>query len=225
MDKHASEARWSFVSGAIKALLIDEDSYLLELVRYTHLNSVRAGMVKRPSEYAWSSHIAYTGDEIIPWLTKDVVLSRFGNTAGKARVGYAEFVMDGLNEGYRSEFHAGGSDVRVLGDDHFAEQALAGELADDVKIGFAECITQVCRYYDVNPEALSESNRIRKLAEARAVVAWLMGKYGDMTLTAIAEYFGRDVATMSTAVRKIEGRMADDEFKKNIEQIWNNIKL
>ena len=47
--------------GRYKALLIDADSYLLELVRYIHNNPVRAGMVKTAEEYPWSSHHAYLG--------------------------------------------------------------------------------------------------------------------------------------------------------------------
>lgn len=47
--------------GRYKALLCDRDSYLLELVRYLHLNPVRSMLVKDPSLYPWSSHGAYLG--------------------------------------------------------------------------------------------------------------------------------------------------------------------
>jgi len=55
--------------GRYKALLLDADSYLLEIVRYVHLNPVRAGMVDAPEDYPWSGHRAYLGMEIIPWLS------------------------------------------------------------------------------------------------------------------------------------------------------------
>ena len=61
--------------GRYKALLIDADSYLLELVRYVHNNPVRAGMVDTCEKYPWSSHKAYLGHELVPWLTMDWVLS------------------------------------------------------------------------------------------------------------------------------------------------------
>jgi REP-associated tyrosine transposase len=62
--------------GRYKALLVDADSYLLELVRYIHLNPVRAGLVDEPSAYPWSGHWAYLGEEILPWLTTEWVLEQ-----------------------------------------------------------------------------------------------------------------------------------------------------
>lgn len=212
--------------GRFKALLVDEESYLLELVRYTHLNPVRAGMVQNPSAYLWSSHLAYTGQQMLPWLTSDVVLSRFSSQLGEARQGYVAFVMDGLTETHRPEFHSGASDRRVLGDDDFAEKALASKFDVGQKIGLNECVEHVCSALGLKPSALSERSRVRKHSEARAIVAWLMRKFGRESLTAIASYFNRDVATMSTAVRKLEGRLRKDgELTEKLDEIQENIKL
>ena len=52
--------------GRYKELLIDANSYLLELVCYIHNNYVRAGMVKTPDEYAWSSHNIHWGNALVP---------------------------------------------------------------------------------------------------------------------------------------------------------------
>ncbi|MDQ6990912.1 MAG: transposase [Mariprofundaceae bacterium] len=224
-NKHQNRIGHLF-QGRFKALLIDEESYLLELVRYTHLNPVRAGMLNKPSAYLWSSHLAYTGEQELPWLTSDVVLSRFSSRLDVARKGYASFVMDGLTEPHRPEFHAGESDARVLGDDDFAEKALASEFDVKKNLGLDKCIVLVCKVYGLEPSFLSERIRVRKYSEVRAVVAWLMGQFGRESLTAIASCFNRDVATMSTAVRKLEGRLIkDDEFRKKLHAIRNNIKL
>jgi len=224
-NKHQSRTGHLF-QGRFKALLIDEESYLLELVRYTHLNPVRAGMIEDPSAYLWSSHLAYTGAEVLPWLTSDVVLSRFSMRLDAARRGYRSFVEEGLSEPHRPEFHTGTSDVRVLGDDRFAEKVLSKQFNDRRKISLDECITEVCRFYELDPLALTERNRVRKHAEARAIVAWLMGMFGAETLTAVATYFNRDVATLSTAVRKLEGRLQIDAgFKQKLDAIQQNIKL
>ena len=61
--------------GCYKAILIDVDNYLLELVRYIHNNPVRAGMVKFPEKYVWSSHSAYLDEDPVAWLITDWVLS------------------------------------------------------------------------------------------------------------------------------------------------------
>ena len=55
--------------GRYQAVLVDADSYLLELVRYIHLNPVRAGLVKAPERYySWSGHRAYLGKVRLDWL-------------------------------------------------------------------------------------------------------------------------------------------------------------
>src|SRR5207237_1594742 len=55
--------RGHLFEGRYKAIVCDPDSYLLELVRYIHLNPVRAAMVKRPGECRWSGHREYLGKE------------------------------------------------------------------------------------------------------------------------------------------------------------------
>jgi len=106
--------------GRYKAILVDTDAYLAELVRYVHLNPVRARMVSDPLEYPWSSHRCYSGLETIPWLATDLTLSTFSTRRGTAQREFQRFVREGVEEGYRPEFHGGaGLDSRLLGDDAF----------------------------------------------------------------------------------------------------------
>ena len=101
--------------GRYKALLVDRDAYLLELVRYIHLNPVRAGLISDPLDYPWSGHRAYLGQEEVAWLSTDWVLSQFDERRGIARRRYRAFVRAGTDEGYRDEFHSGAENPRVLG--------------------------------------------------------------------------------------------------------------
>jgi len=209
--------------GRFKALLVDADSYLLELVRYTHLNPVRAGMVAEPNVYPWSSHAAYLDKEALPWLETQDVLAQFSIQLDEARVRYSEFLNQAIDEGYREEFHCGASDARVVGDDDFV-QRIVEEGAADVHCGLDDCIAMVCRCYALPVSVLSERSRTRKPAEARAVTAWLMQRYGEGTLSDVARRFGRDVATLSTSVRGLEERMMkSDDLRKMIEQLEREI--
>ena len=63
--------------GRYKAVLVDADSYLVQLTAYIHLNPVRSGMAATCEEYAWSSHRSYMGANLIPWLTTETALSQF----------------------------------------------------------------------------------------------------------------------------------------------------
>ena len=65
--------------GRFKAIVVDRDSYLLELCRYVVLNPIRAAMVKRIEQYPWSSYPAMTGLAASPtWLSTDWLLGQFG---------------------------------------------------------------------------------------------------------------------------------------------------
>lgn len=83
--------------GRYKAILIERDSYLLEVCRYVVLNPVRARMVKHIERYPWSSYPATLGMTACPgWLHTDGVLGHFGKRRSIARQRYAEFVAQGI---------------------------------------------------------------------------------------------------------------------------------
>jgi len=82
-----------------KAILVEDEHYLLELVRYIHNNVVRAGLVKLARESWWASHNVYLGRQDCPaWLNPDLVLERFSSDQGRARALFDAFVNDGAGE-------------------------------------------------------------------------------------------------------------------------------
>ncbi len=86
------------LQGRFKAILVERDSYLLELCRYIVLNPVRANMVTNINRYLWSSYPSTVGRQAAPdWLTTDWVLSQFGKRRTSAQRKYAEFVAQGQN--------------------------------------------------------------------------------------------------------------------------------
>lgn len=74
------------------AVLVDANEYLLELVRYIHLNPVRAKMAALPAEYPWSSHQVYLGQRAEPWVTTEFALSLFHSDTHQAVTAYDRFV-------------------------------------------------------------------------------------------------------------------------------------
>ena len=58
--------------GRFKAILVEQDTYLLELIRYIHLNPVRAKMVSNIDQYPWSGHASYLGRQVLSWVTTKV---------------------------------------------------------------------------------------------------------------------------------------------------------
>ena len=132
-----------------KSILCEEDPYLLELVRYIHLNPIRAGIVKdlkALSTYPQTGHSALMGKMKNDWQDTGYVLKLFGQTIRAARKAYHDFVLKGVALGHRPELVGGGlirsaggwaivkefrsanirviSDERILGSSEFTESVL-----------------------------------------------------------------------------------------------------
>ena len=132
-----------------KSVLCEEDTYLLELVRYIHLNPVRArviGGMEELNTYPLCGHSALMGKVVRPWQDTAYVLSLFGDMVKAARKGYEDFVSKGLSMGRRPELVGGGlirsaggwsivkslrgagmrimGDERILGSGDFVESVL-----------------------------------------------------------------------------------------------------
>jgi REP element-mobilizing transposase RayT len=133
-----------------KSILCQEDVYLLELVRYIHLNPLRAKLVpdlKTLDRYSYSGHGVLMANVKKQWQDTDKVLKFFGQKAGSARRAYRAFVKKGINQGKRTDLTGGGlvrsaggwaavkalraakifekSDERILGNGDFVETVLA----------------------------------------------------------------------------------------------------
>jgi len=94
-----------------KSVLCDEDNYLLALIRYIHLNPLRAGIVKTLEEldrYPWCGHSAVIGKRECRWMEVEYVLAQFGDTNRKAKNEYRRFVAEGVGMGSQPELTGGG---------------------------------------------------------------------------------------------------------------------
>jgi REP element-mobilizing transposase RayT len=134
-----------------KSIICQEDIYLKELVRYIHLNPLRAGLVATLEDlksYEYSGHSALMGERSCIWQQTGNVLELFGIKEQRARQQYSKYVAEGIAQGRRPELVGGGlirsmggweavkklrqkgqdrvkGDVRILGEGGFVEQVLA----------------------------------------------------------------------------------------------------
>jgi REP element-mobilizing transposase RayT len=196
--------------GRYKALLVDAENYLLELVRYIHLNPVRAGMARRADEYRWTGHRALAGQESLPWMTTDWVLSQFASSVSIARNRYEAFVQEAGGDGERKEFRQGTYEGRIIGDDVFAEEAIrSAEEKCRCSVTIDDIVSAVCRHYGVSEAEMAAPGKIRRLSEARATAALLVRELPGLSLTALATRLGREVSALSRAAR-LRAKAADD---------------
>jgi putative transposase len=182
-----------------KSIVCEEDSYLLELVRYIHLNGIRAGLVKQMDQldgYHWCGHSVLMGYEKRDWQTTEEVLSYFGRKRSYARRKYRQFVSEGISFGRREELTSGGnkgreekidgemlvrSDPRVLGSDKFVEMLLASDdrmmrernVLKRKKIGLEACLALVSKELGLTEEELIGGGRRRTVTVGRSVFCHL----------------------------------------------------
>jgi hypothetical protein len=193
-----------------RAMLVEADTYLLELVRYIHLNPVRAGLVQDVSEYRWSSHRAYSGGPPPEWLEADLVLSMFGATAGSAFKKYRRFlqleqpepVMDLLRRG-------NAEDGRVLAGDSYIQQITKEEAVAPEERTLEQIIEQFCDRKGVSVEELAGVSRKHGLADIRAEIAIVAAEAGVASVAEVARRFGRSQPALSRSVSRIRGRLRD----------------
>ena len=107
--------------GRFKAILCRTDRYLGELVRYIHLNPVRAKMVNRPEDYEYSGHRAYIDRDTSGLVDTEPVLRHFGGTKARAIETYQRFVAAGVGEPSQAEYYRA-SEGQLLGSDEFLKK-------------------------------------------------------------------------------------------------------
>ena len=120
-----------------------------------------------------------------------------------------EYVSKGLVEGYRPDFHYGGTDPRLLGDDLFLDKCLAESARSLVRVSMEDVIAKVCEAYALEQEILASPSQQRHLTEARAVIAWLCRELGCATLSGVGRQLNRDVGSLSSAVRRLSEWMRE----------------
>ena len=103
-----------------KSIVCEEDAYFVELLRYIHLNPIRAGLVGTLSDlerYPWSGHGILLGEVAGSWQEREWVLSWFGKTADSAKQAYREFVAEGVGQEWRPGLVGGGQSAEAGGED------------------------------------------------------------------------------------------------------------
>jgi len=213
--------------GRYKAILVDIDTYLIQLVRYIHSNPVRADIVTSCDKYRWSSHLTYLGKDVTPWLFTDWVLARFSKDREKARQRYAAFVAQREKEEHRPEFSRGSYEGRLLGNDRFIEKAFArAHEKIQAKFSLEEALEAVCRVYGLRGYELRTRSRRSKLVEARAMAAVVVRESGHLMLADLATQLGRDLSGLSQGAGRLERKLqGNEELKMRLDEVRDILNM
>jgi REP element-mobilizing transposase RayT len=225
-----------------KSIVCQEDVYLKELIRYIHLNPVRAGLVKGLEgldKYPYSGHSALMGNTERKWLQVDDVLAAFGKSTKSARKAYRSFVEDGLDQGHRKELVGGGlvrsaggwseiknnqphgmSDERILGDGDFVSAILsqADETLNrhyELKVkgyDLQRIATRTAEVFQIDTEEIFSPGRQSLKVNARSLVCFWAVRELGMSLSELSRTFKMSVPGIGYAVVRGEKIAKDNNF-------------
>jgi len=186
------------------AVLVDEDEYLLTLIRYIHMNPVRAKMVASPDHYLWSSHGVYSGKEARPWVTSEFALNLFHSDAATAQEAYRRFVANEVGQVHLSKpfDELNRNDRRILGDDNFVARMQGIAWRPRSRKTLDEVIAEACAHHQVTHVELQSRSAKRELARARAWIAQQCIEGRIASVSAVAQYFGRDESTLRESMQR-----------------------
>ena len=177
--------------GRYKAILVDGDSYLLELTRYVVLNPVRAGMVAVPGDWRWSSYLDMLGERSPPaWLATDGLLAQFSTDRQGAVRRYMEFVAKGIG---KESIWRDLSRQIYLGDEAFVErmQAKCEGLSKSVGVPLAQ----------KRPPAPPLEELLSRYEDRNQGIVAAYGT-GGYSYQQIADFYGLHFTTVGKILRK-----------------------
>jgi putative transposase len=212
--------------GRYKAILCERDPYLLELVRYIHLNPVRGGGVDDPEKYPWTGHLSYMGKAKVDLVDKDLVPSQFGEKKSLACRRYGQFVLAGLALGHQKKYYEV-KDQRYLGEDEFIdgiERQKASSYPGIFEIPMKDISMEVADRMVIPRDRLYSLTRDWMGAYGRAIVAYLAREMTGSLVKDMARHFHREPMTISQAIIKIERLMEEDrELARKMEAMRRNL--
>jgi len=224
-----------------KSIVCEEETYLLELVRYIHLNPLRAKLVPNLTAlnvYPWCGHSVVMGMHKRPGQVVEDILLRFGDTLEKSRQGYYQYIQDGVHQGKRDDLVGGGkkrsntmltepqeegvvSDERVLGSEDFVEQLRSEKsLQQKMAMGLQlpELATRVEKYFGCEKNGIKLRSRDRSVAVARDIYCYLAVRVLQYTGTDVGRTLNIKRSAVSHAVRRGD-KLVENAGKLLIDKI------
>ena len=215
--------------GRYKATLCQTDRYLAELVRYIHLNPVRASIVARPEEYEYSSHKAYIGIDKTRLVDFEYVLRHFGAKRKRAIETYVQFVYAALSEKHHEEYYGTSEGGRILGCEDFVDvvkhrigehrakpKRAARKLQLEAILSAAEVATGLRR------EKFCTATKTRQLVMIKEAII-VIGDDNEVPSRELARALGLDASSVSKRRDTAKTRLGSSPLAKLVKSIRANI--
>jgi hypothetical protein len=197
--------------GRYKAFLVEKDRYLWALLRYIHLNPLKAGLERRPQDYRWSSDRYFRAGRGPDGLDLDRVLGLLGNTTSEAVARYRALMSERDSVSPYEELVPIAGVVK--GAEGFAARVLA-PLEDSMlsaRTWTPQMIaTVVASVERIGLGRLTGRSQASDTARARSIAAYLAKGLAGIPVSRMARYFRRDESTLVKGVGRLEALLATD---------------
>lgn len=211
--------------GRFKAFLVEADSYLLELSRYIHLNPVRAKIVDRPEQYAWSSYRCYAGLSTPPeWLNTGFILDNIADENADRQKEYRLFVESRIGREDESPL-VGAVGASILGAEAFTEKIISTYLIDrkDKDIPALRQLTGHPTPEDIIRKVGLEITDNEKMAKRTSI--YLCWQLSGMRLADIGARFNMRETAISETIRRFTREMnRDDKVNEVVNKLIQGFK-
>ena len=187
------------------ASLVETDAYFLQVIRYIHLNPVKARLVDHASAYPWSSHHTYVGARAESWLTTELGLSMFGRDRMHAIAAYREFLE--VPEALEWEPVVMREPEATARTPERSADPAPGKKSRPTLLTLDTLIDEACRRFEVERERVGTPIRDRYMARVRAWIAYQAIERQICGMTAVARALGRDESTLRQAIRDHGGEV------------------
>lgn len=203
--------------GRYKAIVCERDEYLVTLVRYIHLNPVRARLVEDPDAYPYSGHRAYLTGDGITLIDPGPVLSVLGGQAG-----YRRFVLAGIGADHNARYYQT-VDQQFLGARPAAQ--LAGHSAGALpRKPLDMVVRELARQIPLDPSTLRSPDRSHSVSIARAALSFVLVRRLGYRVADVAAALGRDSATISVIVSRLVSRLeSNDRIAAHVARLSRNV--
>jgi REP element-mobilizing transposase RayT len=180
-----------------RSRLVDADRYLLALVRYIHLNPVRAHLVSDPRDYRWSSHRAYLGGPQPHWLRPETVLHVLGPSPDAARDAYRRLMSEAPDDAERDAIAATARPGRARRGESDESPRMGVQIERGDPRSLEAIVAAVAIEHGVAVPELLSKRRHAALVQARAEIARQALREGVANLSQVARHLDRAPSTLS----------------------------
>ena len=211
--------------GRYKSILVQQDGYLHHLSRYVHLNPVRAGLVKDPKDYFWSSCKYYISNITAPeWLNITLIFSMFHTNKSKAMSLYKQFILEGIGK-EKDIIKENTIKGFILGDYKFFEDIINRFVDNKITDPEIHVLKDIESRKEPTLEHIKstvEKTITKNMRHQRRFSLYLSRTHTQQSLNQIASFYGKITdAGVSQAARRVEEERKKD---KSVDKLLRNLE-